>query len=179
MYQVNFLPWRKKHITTRKRRFIVLTVIITILAIISCSYLAFLQYIKLQHLESNLYNHNLQQQQTEQLKLLLIDKQKYLEQLITQRQVINKYTQRNHALLELLQALPTITPTKSWLGSFKLLQNHLEIKAHSYHFQEMNKLVLQLENSLLLSQIHLKKLSRVKNLNHLYLSAVYQEEAHE
>ncbi len=179
MYQVNFLPWRKKRITTLKRRFIALTVIITILAITNCSHLVFDQYRKLQHLKSSLYTHNFQQQQTEQLKLLLIDKQKHLEQLITQKQTINKYTQRNSALLELLQALPTITPTKSWLASFKLLQNHLEIKAHSYHFQDINKLTHQLENTPLLSHIHLKKLNRVNNLNHLYLSAIYQEDAHE
>ncbi len=179
MYQVNFLPWRQKRITTQKRRFIALTAVIILLAIISCSHLIFDQYCKLQHLKSSLYSHSFQQQQTEQLKLLLVDKQKHLEQLITQKQAINKYTQRNHALLELLQALPTITPKRSWLGSFKLLQNYLEIKAHSYHFQDINKLSHQLESTPLLSHIHLKKLNRVKNLNHLHLSAVYQEEAHE
>ncbi|EPG7579690.1 PilN domain-containing protein [Providencia huaxiensis] len=85
----------------------------------------------------------------------------------------------NQFLLGLLQNLSTITPPKSWLTNLQLMDNKIEIKANSYDFQDINSLGLQLKNHPGLSDIQLKKISRVNQLNRLHLTAKYQGEPNE
>lgn len=179
MYQVNFLPWRHENIANKKRKLMIITIIFSLLTLILCCYLTHHQNTIITHLKTTQFHQQAQLQQIQQLKLQLLSKQKQLDQLTAQKNKLNRYSQSNHALLALLQTLPLMTPSKSWLSSVRLLNNHLEITANSYHFQDISQFPDQLENSYLLNNIQLKKLARVKNLNYLHLSATHQGEAYE
>ncbi|MGJ3355023.1 PilN domain-containing protein [Providencia sp. Je.9.19] len=179
MYQVNFLPWRHENIKNKKRNLIIITIIFSLLALILCCYLTHHQNRVVTHLKTIQFHQQAQLQQIQQLKSQLLGKQKQIDKLTTQKNRLNKYSQSNHDLLALLQTLPLMTPPKSWLNSVKLLNNHLEITAKSYHFQDISRFPDQLERSHLLNNIQLKKLIRVKNLNYLHLSATHRREAYE
>ncbi|MBN6365891.1 PilN domain-containing protein, partial [Providencia rettgeri] len=100
--------------------------------------------------------------------------QTQINSLMSKKRKIDSIIVNNQFLLKLLQNLPTLTPPKSWLTNLQLMNNKIEIKANSYDFQDINSLGLQLKNHPGLSDIQLKKISRVNQLNRLHLTAKYQ-----
>lgn len=149
------------------------------LLITICSYLAHHQNITISHLQTTQRHQQEQLKQIQQVKSQRLNQQKQLNKLTVQKNILDTNTQSNQALLTLLQTLPAMTPPKSWLNSVELLENHIEITANSYYFQDISKLPNRLENSHLFNKIELKKLARIKNLNHLHLSATHQRETYE
>ncbi|MEY0535419.1 PilN domain-containing protein [Providencia rettgeri] len=105
--------------------------------------------------------------------------QTQINSLMNKKRQIDSIMENNQFLLRLLQNLSTITPPKSWLTNLQLMDNKIEIKANSYDFQDINSLGLQLKKHPGLSDIQLKKISRMNQLNRLHLTAKYQGELDE
>ncbi|USR65108.1 PilN domain-containing protein [Providencia stuartii] len=179
LYQVNFLPWRQQKIMKKKREFILFTSALCCSTLSACCFLYIFQQIDLNKKQVSLYSTQEKSQQIQQLSLKIVHQQTELNQLIEKQNKYKVIEQNNRALLVLLRSLPTITPSKSWLTSFQLINDQLNIKANSYDFQNMALFSQQLENQKNLSEVQLKQLSRNQQLNSLHIAAKHQGEANE
>ena len=174
LYQVNFLPWRQRQIKKKIRAFLLFCSVICYSVITACVFLFIFQHIEIEDLKNRKHNNQLQYEQIQQLTLQITDQQTQINRLMNQKRKIDNIMVNNQFLLGLLQNLSTITPPRSWLTNLQLMNNKIEIKANSYDFQDINSLGLQLKNHPGLSDIQLKKISRVNQLNRLHLTAKYQ-----
>ncbi|MEX5906569.1 PilN domain-containing protein [Providencia hangzhouensis] len=174
IYQVNFLPWRQQQIKKKIREFLLFCYVVCCSVIIACVFLFIFQQIEMKDLKNRKHNNQLQYEQIQQLVLQIATQQTQINSLMSKKRKIDSIIVNNQFLLKLLQNLPTLTPPKSWLTNLQLMNNKIEIKANSYDFQDINSLGLQLKNHPGLSDIQLKKISRVNQLNRLHLTAKYQ-----
>lgn len=178
-YQVNFLPWRQQEMMKKKREFILFTFALCCSAIVACCFLYLFQQINIDKKKISLYSAQEKHQQIQQLTQKIAHQQSQLNQLIEKQNKYKAVEQSNRALLVLLHSLPEITPAKSWLTSFQLINDQLDIKANSYDFQNMALFGQQLENQKSLSDIQFMQLNRKHQLNRLHLTAKYQGEKNE
>lgn len=176
LYQVNFLPWRQRQIKKKMREFLLFCFVVCCSVIIACSFLFIFQSIKINDLKNRKHNSQLQYEQIQQLTLQITAQQTQINSLMNKKRQVDSIIENNQFLLRLLQNLSTITPPKSWLTNLQLMNNKIELKASSYDFQDINSLGVQLKRHPGLSDIQLKKISRVNQLNRLHLTAKYQGE---
>ncbi|MEZ2682037.1 MULTISPECIES: PilN domain-containing protein [Providencia] len=179
LYQVNFLPWRQQQIKKKIREFLLFCFVVCCSVIIACIFLLLFQQIEINDLKNRKHNSQLQYEQIQQLTLQITAQQAQNNRLMNKKRQIDSIMENNQFLLRLLQNLSTITPPKSWLTNLQLMDNKIEIKANSYDFQDINSLGLQLKKHPGLSDIQLKKISRMNQLNRLHLTAKYQGELDE
>lgn len=176
LYQVNFLPWRQQQIKKKIREFLLFCFVVCCSVVISCVFLFIFQQIEIKDLKNIKQNNQLQYEQIQQLTLQITAQQTQVNSLMNKKRQVDSIIENNQFLLRLLQNLSTITPPKSWLTNLQLMDNKIEIKANSYDFQDINSLGVQLKRHPGLSDIQLKKISRVNQLNRLHLTAKYQGE---
>ena len=174
MYQVNFLPWRTDKLIRQRRYFFMMAGISCISVIIIFGYLISLLFEDISQAHLSLTAQQQHQQHIEQLKTQLQTQQQQLEKFTHQQNQRQAYAQHNHALLNLLRSLSNITPPKSWLSTFQLRDNRLEIKALSYRFQDLNLLLTQFGQTPQLDNVQLRTLRRVAAVNQLHLIADYR-----
>lgn len=178
-YQVNFLPWRHLRMVKKKREFILFTFAACLSTLAVCCFLYLFQQIGIENARVTLQGTQNKQQQIQQLSEKSTSLQAQLNQLIEKQNKLELIKQNNHALLVLLHSLPAITPSQSWLTSFQLVNNQLNIKANSYDFQNIALFSQQLEKQKSLHEVQLKQLHRSQQLHHLHLTAKHQGEPHE
>lgn len=179
MYQVNFLPWRQQRITHRKRQCLMILIIqssCALLIIIYCYLQQQSQRLYLQTTKTQLEQQFiLNQQQIDTIK----EKQTQLNQWLSHQYRQDEYSQNNLRQLSVLKQLPILTPTKSWLTRVVLTNQHLNITAYSYDFQDISQLINQIESNPLLHQTQLIKMGKTHQVNYLHVSASYLEGKHE
>ncbi len=178
-YQVNFLPWRQQEMMRKKREFFLFTCALCCSTLATCCFLYVFQKIEIESKQMSLYSTQEKHQIIQQLSQKRAHQQAQLNQLIEKQNKHKAIEQNNRALLTLLHSLPTITPSKSWLTSFQLINDQLDIKANSYDIQNMALLSQQLADQKNLSEVQLKQLSRNQQLNRLHIAAKHQGEANE
>ncbi|WP_369309370.1 PilN domain-containing protein [Providencia rettgeri] len=179
LYQVNFLPWRQQKIVKKKREFLLFTCALCCSTLTTCYFLYLFQQNGIESKQVILHNAQKKHQQIQQISQQMVNQQAQLNLLIEKQHNRKTIQQNNHALLALLHSLPTITPSKSWLTSFQLINNQLDIKTNSYDFQNIAIFSQQLENLKSISGIQLKQLSRNQQLNRLHITAKHQGEVDE
>ncbi|EPL6454744.1 PilN domain-containing protein [Providencia rettgeri] len=178
-YQVNFLPWRQQEVMKKKREFILFTCALCCSTLATCCFLYVFQKIDIESKQISLHSAQEKHQQIQQFSQKRTHQQAQLNQLIEKQNKHKAIEQNNRALLVLLHSLPTITPSKSWLTSFQLIDGQLDIKANSYDVQNMALFSQRLAKQKNLSGVQLKQLSRNQQLNRLHIAAKHQGEANE
>lgn len=178
-YQVNFLPWRRQKIIKKKQNVTIFSIVAFCSVSIACFFLIIFQHIEIE--KNQIINHEHQQkhQKIQQLTKKIVTQKKYLDKLLAQKNHLDNVKRNNLFLLQILQSLPSATPSKSWLTAFQYIDNKIEIKASSYDFQNISSLQFTFEKLQGIGDIKLKKLSRVNQLTFLHLTAKYQGESDE
>lgn len=179
MYQVNFLSWRNQRITRKKRLLLILSLIHACILTLVIGYFASQQYLTYQHLHLTKQQHQQDTEQRQQLVQQMTEKQTQLDNLLKQKQRSDKQRQSNLALIDFLQALPSLTPKKSWLAAFSLWDQQISLQANSYDFHDISQLFPRLEKNPRLHTIELTNMGRSKQVNYIHLKAHYLEAQHE
>ncbi|HGJ5857083.1 PilN domain-containing protein [Arsenophonus nasoniae] len=156
MYQVNFLPWQKKRL---KQRYYVW---ISLFLIQISSLILILFFIIDRHKQQYLHQQYLLD--NENIEIAAIEQQ--LGNIEQQRQQLDQLTQKFNTLIQianhnkqqlyLLQQIPNILPTGSWLEALSSQRDELIIKANSYDYHEILQFMRQLTEQKLVTQIQLQ-----------------------
>lgn len=179
MYQVNFLPWRKQNISRKKQVFYILLFIQSTMLIIAAYIIYALQQAEIHQLQLSYQQNQHQYQQSQKLIYEINHKQNQLNGLITKKQTIEQKTENNLSRLKLLHSIPTIVPQKCWLSNFSLLDEKIEIKANSYDFHDISKLITRLDKDPSIQTIQLANMGRSKDIHYLHLGAHHLGGHHE
>lgn len=156
MYQVNFLPWQKKRL---KQRYYVW---LSLFFIQISSLLFILFFIIDRHKQQYLYQQYLLD--NEEIEIAAIEQQ--LANIKQQRQQLDQLTQKHNTLIQianhnkqqlyLLQQIPNILPSGSWLEALSSKRDELIIKANSHDYHEILQFMHQLTEQKLVTQIQLQ-----------------------
>ncbi len=179
MYQVNFLPWRQQKISHKKRLFLSLLFSQIILLITAGIFLYALQQSEYQQLLLARQDIQNKYQQSQMIISTINHKQNQLSQLIKQNHLIEIKTKNSLSRLKLLRSIPNIVPPKSWLSSFAILGEKVEIRANSYSFQDISQLIPHLDKTPLIHTIKLTNMGRTKDIHYLHLGAYHLGDIHE
>lgn len=156
MYQVNFLPWQKKRLKQRyygwlSLFFIQISSLVLILFFIFDRHKQ--QYLHQQYL---LDNEKIEIAAIEQQLANIEQRRQQLKQLTQQLNTLIQTANHNKRQLYLLQQIPHILPTGSWLEALSSQIDNLVIKANSHDYHEILQFMRQLTEQKIVTQIQLQ-----------------------
>uniref|UniRef100_A0A3B0M2U4 Fimbrial assembly protein (PilN) n=1 Tax=Arsenophonus endosymbiont of Trialeurodes vaporariorum TaxID=235567 RepID=A0A3B0M2U4_9GAMM len=155
MYQVDFLPWQKKRLKQRYYGWLSLF-------FIQISSLILIFFIFDRHKQQYLHQQYLLD--NEKIEIAAIEQQ--LANIEQQRQQLKQLTQQLNTLIQtanhnkrqlyLLQQIPHMLPTGSWLEALSSQIDNLVIKANSHDYHKILQFMRRLTEQKIVTQIQLQ-----------------------